>query len=170
MRRSLVLGCGLFLRGGGSGVAVAQSSIMSTQQGDKRRDETAGPPIIFFADLSADEESSEVYSPGVGRFEASLDRKTLKLTWKVTYSNLTTPIKSAGIHGPQTVGGEAAVLMDLAKGTGLGSPIQGSQVINEGELEYLLTGRLYVNILTSKYPSGELRGQINRQRPKAPTT
>jgi hypothetical protein len=141
----------------------------SAQQGQNIRakpevglpdDSLKGPPIFFYADLSADEESSYTESPGVGRFE---------ITWKVTYSNTTSPVTSAGIHGPQTAGSEAAVLVDLGK-KGLGSPIEGSAVLNEGDLEYLLTGKMYVNLHTVKYPGGELRGQLMRQRAKAPTS
>ena len=46
------------------------------------------------------------------------------------------------------------------------SPLKGSRKINDGELEYLLTGRIYVNIHTTKLPAGELRGQMMRQRPE----
>ena len=128
------------------------------------KDATEGPPIVFYADLSADEESAETYSPGIGRFECALERKTLKLTWKVTYQKLTSPVIGAGIHGPQSPGAEAGVLVDLG-GKGLTSPIEGSSILNEGQLEYLLTDRMYVNILTKKYPGGELRGQLARLRP-----
>ena len=150
----------------------------SAQQGQNIRakpevglpdDSLKGPPIVFYADLSADEESSFTESPGVGRFECQLDRATLKLTWKVTYSNTTSPVTSAGIHGPQTAGSEAAVLIDLGKG-GLKSPIEGSATLSDSDLEYLLTGKMYVNLHTVKYPGGELRGQLSRQRPEAPTS
>ena len=56
------------------------------------------------------------------------------------------------------------MLVDLG-GKGLTSPIEGSSILNEGQLEYLLTDRMYVNILTKKYPGGELRGQLARLRP-----
>jgi hypothetical protein len=144
--------------------ALAQSSKLNSLQGEQGDQNAEGPPIIFYADLSADEESAETDSPGAGRFECSLERKTLMLSWTVTYKDLTSPATSAAIHGPQTPGGEAGVLIDLAP-KGVASPITGSVVLNEGELEYLLTGRMYVNIDTKQYPAGELRGQLSRQRP-----
>ena len=126
---------------------------------------TEGPPIKFRADLSADEQSAPTESPGIGVAEFVLDRPTQRFEWKVSYSDLTTDAVAAHIHGPQTPGGNAGVLFNLAP-DGMKNPLQGSVVLNDGELEYLLTGRMYVNIHTTRYPAGELRGQIMRLRPE----
>jgi hypothetical protein len=123
-----------------------------------------GPPIRFTAELSADEESAITESPGVGHVEFTLDRKTLKLSWKLTFKDLTSPPISASIHGPQTPGSEAGVLHELAP-KGVVSGVEGSAVINEGELAYLVQDRLYVNLHTKKYPAGELRGHLQRIAP-----
>lgn len=123
-----------------------------------------GPPIHFLANLSADEESMVTESPGSGRAEFTLDRRTMKLSWKLTFKDLTSAPLAARVHGPQTPGGEAGALFDLAP-NGVKSPLEGSHVLTDGELRYLLTDRLYVNITTAKYKQGELRGQLQRQRP-----
>ncbi len=127
-------------------------------------DDQNGPPIRFSAVMNADEESAVTVSPGVGRVDFTLDRKTLKLSWKLTFSNLTSPAIGAGLRGPQTPGGEAGVLYDLSPGT-VRNGAEGSAKLNEGELRYLVQDRLYVNILTQKYPAGEIRGQILKERP-----
>ena len=124
-----------------------------------------GPPINFLAILSSEEQSAPTESPGIGRAEFVLDRPTLRLEWVVTYSGLTSKATAAHIHGPQTPGGNAGVLFDLAPDS-LGETLKGSVILNDGALEYLLTGRMYVNIHTTKYPPGELRGQIMRLRPQ----
>ena len=123
-----------------------------------------GPPIHFKAVLSADEESAITESPGVGVVDFTLDRKTLKLSWKLTFKDLTTPPTGAYIRGPQTPGSEAGVLHDLTP-KGVVSGAEGSAVINEGELAYLVQDRLYVNLHTKKYPAGELRGHLQRIAP-----
>jgi hypothetical protein len=131
-------------------------------------DVTEGPPVAFFAILTADDESAPTESPGTGRVDFLLDRKTLRLSWKGTYSGLPSKVESVFLHGPQTIGGEAAMLFDLSPG-GIKSPFEGSVVLTDGQVEYLVTGRFYVNVHTVKYPNGELRGQINRIPPKDAT-
>jgi hypothetical protein len=123
----------------------------------------AEDPIHFYADLSADEQSDAVYSQGKGRADFTVERATLKLSWKITYSG-TAPVVAATINGPQRVGVNAQVVYDLGKKTPK-SPLVGSVIMSEGELQYLMERHLYVNITTTKYPDGELRGQIERVPP-----
>ncbi len=123
-----------------------------------------GPPIHFYADLTADEQSAVTDSPALGRADFVLERASLRFSWVVTYNDLTAAPTAAGLHGPQTPGGNAGLLVDIAK-SGLGSPIEGSTIISDGQLEYLLTGKIYVNVRTVQYDLGELRGQIMRKRP-----
>lgn len=124
-----------------------------------------GPPIKFKAVLSADEQSAPTESPGSGVVDFVLDRPTLELSWTLVFDNMTSEATGAHIHGPQTPGGNAGVLIDLAP-NGLKSPVKDSIILNDGQLEYLLTGRMYVNVHSTKYPVGELRGQIMRLRPE----
>ncbi len=124
-----------------------------------------GPPIHFYADMSADEQSAYTESPGVGRADFVLERSTLRLSWTVTFSKLTSPPTALAIHGPQAPGSNAGVIIDMGK-NGVRSPVKGSAILTEGQLEYLLTGRTYVNLSTQKYKVGELRGQIMRLPPK----
>jgi hypothetical protein len=114
--------------------------------------------------MSADEESATVDSPGNGRADFTLERETLKLSWRVTFEGLTGPVTAAHVHGPQRPGVDAGVQFDVAGG-GKTSPIEGSVVITDAQLEYLLSGRSYINLHTAKYPNGEIRGQLRRVPP-----
>ncbi len=127
-------------------------------------EETA--PIHFVADLSADEESAPTESPGTGRAEFTLERETLKLSWVVTFDKLSAPLTEAVVRGPQKPGTNAGVLFELGPKTAK-SPIKGSTTLNDGQLEYLLAGRMYVNLHTQKWKDGEVRGQIHRVRESA---
>ena len=138
---------------------TAQCGYYSTDPKDEN-----GPPIRFTAVMNADEESAVTHSPGVGRVDFTLDRKGNKLSWKLSFSNLTSPPTEAAIRGPQTPGGEAGVLYNLSPG-GVRNGATGSANLNEGELNYLVQDRLYVQVLTTKYPAGEIRGQIMKERP-----
>jgi hypothetical protein len=121
-----------------------------------------GPPIHFLASLSADEESATVDSRGSGRAEFTLDRDSLRFSWHVSYKDLTSAPTLAAVHGPQRPGTDAVVLFEMGSKAQAKPPIDGSVVLSDAQLQYLLSGRLYVNIHTAKYPNGELRGQIER--------
>jgi len=128
----------------------------------------AGPALKFRLDLSPEEQSHVVKSPARGVGEMTLERETMKLMWKITFKDMTSPATAAHVHGPQTPGGNAGVLFPLAPGA-VKSPIEGSAILNDGQLEYILTGRAYVNIHTEEYPDGELRAPIMRIRTDVPT-
>ena len=127
------------------------------------RAESAADDIIFAANLSPDEQSTPTESPATGYAELRLERATLKLTWKVTYRGLTSKPTAAALYGPENVGANAGQVVNLGA-RGLASPIQGSEVLSDGVFQYLITGRVYVNIHTTRYKDGELRGQLRRQR------
>ena len=123
----------------------------------------ADDDIRFVATLTDNEQSVPTYSPGSGVAEFRLERKTLKLSWTVTYKDLTSPPVAAGLYGPENVGANAGLVVDLANGK-LKSPITGSAILSDGVFQYLITGRIYANLHTRRYPAGELRGQLLRQR------
>jgi len=123
-------------------------------------------PVGFIAPMSDEEETHVVESPAKGLAEFSLERDTMRLTWRVTFSGLTSRPIGAHIHGAERVGGNAPILYDLAPNS-LVSPLRGSVTITDAQLAYFLAGRAYVNIHTEKYPDGEIRGQIQRI-PSAP--
>jgi CHRD domain len=125
--------------------------------------DAAEDDIIFAARLSTDDQSTPTDSPGEGYAEVRLERATLKISWKVTYRGLTSKPIAAGLYGPENVGANAGLIVNLGV-KGLASPMQGSQVLSDGEFQYLITGRVYVNIHTARYRNGELRGQLRRQR------
>lgn len=123
----------------------------------------ADDDIVFRATLTDNEQSTPTYSPGTGVAEFRLERATLKLSWKVTYQNTTSPVIAAGLYGPENVGANAGLVVDLANGK-FKSPITGSTVLSDGVFQYLVTGRVYANLHTTRYKDGELRGQLLRVR------
>jgi hypothetical protein len=126
---------------------------------------TADDDILFTAVLTDEDQSTPTYSPGRGLAEVRLERATLRITWTVTYQGLTSRPVAAGLYGPENVGANAGQVVDLGV-KGLASPIRGSAVLSDGVFQYLITGRVYANIHTARYPGGELRGQLRRQRRK----
>lgn len=121
----------------------------------------ADDDIFYVATITDDEQSVPTESSGQGIAEFRLERATLKLTWKITYRSLTSKPISVGLYGPENVGANAGRVVDLGI-NGLSSPIQGSTILSDGVLSYLVTGRTYVNLHTVRYKDGELRGQVKR--------
>jgi hypothetical protein len=150
-------------------IALSALALVTLATATMTECRAADDDIIFTAVISDDEQSSPTESPGIGFAEVRLERATLKITWKVTYKDLTSPPIEAGLYGPEYVGGNAGLLVDLAP-KGFGSPLEGSAVLSDGTFQYLITTRVYVNIKTKKFPEGELRGHLRRQRSKEPTT
>jgi hypothetical protein len=121
----------------------------------------AADDILFAADLSPDEEPAVVESPATGHIDLWLERATLKITWHVTFSGLSSALVSAALHGPENPGANAGVLVDLrAHGK---SPLDGSAVLTDGQFQYLITTRVYADLVTAKFPGGEMRGHLRRQ-------
>ena len=118
-------------------------------------------PVRFYAELTPGEQTATVVSNGRGRAEFSLDRATLTFSWNVSVERLSSRTLSVSVNGPQRPGTNAGVQIDLAP-RGPAPTLRGSAVLTEAQLDYLLAGRMYVNVRSSRYPDGELRGQIQR--------
>jgi hypothetical protein len=113
--------------------------------------------------MSGSQETPAVTTSGTGTVEATYNRLTKTLNYKVTFSGLTGAAAAAHIHGPGEGGIAAGVLQAFvgfpaaAAGTYSGSLYVDGVKIQENEL---LNHRYYVNIHTAMFPGGEIRGQI----------
>jgi hypothetical protein len=103
-------------------------------------------------------------TPGAGFGAFALVRDRLSLN--VTYRNLLSPATLAHIHGPASVFGTANVLVDLAPFNGgvfgIAGSLAGTTVLAPSNLLSAINGATYVNVHTTNYPGGEIRGQIQR--------
>ncbi len=125
----------------------------------------SGPPIHFYADLSDDAEHLPTDSPGVGRADFVLERDTLKLSWTVRFKDLTSQTTGLHIHGPVPAEGLAPPIFDLAPER-FTSPVEGEKILSQGEVAYFVQHLVYVNLHTTRYPEGELRGPVRKIPPK----
>ncbi len=128
-------------------------------------DDRSGPPVLFWSDMSADEETAVTESPGKGHAEFSLDRKTLRLSWTLTFQGLDSQVLGIGLYGPAPPGNEGGLIYDLGKERA-GNAAKGSVVVQDSDVTNIVHDKYYVNITTKKYPRGELRGPIKRHPPK----
>lgn len=94
-----------------------------------------------------------------GKFTATLleSGKSKKLTWKLTYANLTGKGLAAHIHlGKKGKAGAVAVALCGPCKSGQ----KGSTQVTEATVKAVEAGKTYVNVHTTKNQAGEIRGQI----------
>jgi hypothetical protein len=111
----------------------------------------------FRATLSAAAEVPSNASPGTGTLEATFDKGSSVLKWRVTYSGLTGPATMAHFHGPAMPGANAGVVVPFPSAA---SPAEGSATLTAAQIADLTAGKWYVNVHTAANPGGEIRGQV----------
>jgi len=77
----------------------------------------ATPPsntVALSASLTGASEVPANATPGTGSLEATFNKDTSVLTWKLSYSGLTGPATAAHFHGPAVAGSNAGVVIPFA--------------------------------------------------------
>ena len=113
--------------------------------------------VTLTAQLSGANEVPPVASGGTGAVEAKLNKDTMLLTWKVTYSGLSGPAAAGHFHGPAAAGSNAGVVVPFTSTT---SPIEGMATLTATQMNDLLAGKWYANLHTAANKGGEIRGQV----------
>ena len=113
--------------------------------------------IPFKINLKASEEVPPVTSKGTGVANVTYDTATKKLSWRVTFKDLTGPATAAHFHGPAEAGKNAGVVLPI---TGKTSPMDGSATLTAAQEADLLAGKWYINVHTDANKNGEIRGQV----------
>ncbi len=119
--------------------------------------------VTMYATLSGDQEPTASTGTGSGTF--TVDTTANTMSFNVTFSGLTSPETAAHIHGPAPRGTDAGILFALS----LGSPKVGVWNYPEAQEANILNGLTYVNVHSSMFPGGEIRGQIEAPANPIPT-
>lgn len=129
--------------------------------------------------MNGAQETPAVPSTALGSMDVFYSKDTRILTYKVTWSGLSDSLSLMHIHGLGPTGFAAGVVQNivaasnsifpqrtsgkltfLRSGTISGTLLVDGVAVKEQDL---LNGVYYMNIHTSVYPAGEIRGQINFQ-------
>lgn len=110
--------------------------------------------------ISGSQEVPGVLSPGAGAALVTFDPSTRELAWTIAYEGLIGTVTMMHFHGPAAAGANAGVRQDIGGISGLASGGSGSAIISEDFAAELLNGLWYINIHTSEFGPGEIRGQV----------
>lgn len=100
-------------------------------------------------------------SPATGSATVLFDDVTNLLSWNISWSGLLGTLSVAHFHGPAPAGVSAGVQVNFL-GIAPGPPSIGSTTITPAQGTDLVNGLWYINIHSSAFPPGEIRGQVLR--------
>ncbi len=119
--------------------------------------------IPFHADIDCDAANAGAGTcgaggSGTGLGTVTLDDATNLLEWVVSWSGVSGTETAAHFHGPATPAQSAGVQVGIGVAS---NPAISSTVISAAQETALLNGLWYINIHSSAFPGGEIRGQVN---------
>jgi hypothetical protein len=97
-------------------------------------------------------------SPARGSLTADYSPSRRLLSWRLSYSGLSSPITWAEFRGPDIEGADSAIVSINTQIEGNSHP--GGATLTDRQAADLLAGRWSVVIKTEKYPGGELKGPV----------
>jgi len=143
-RRALLLG--LLLTAGGCSFYMGEPKL---------------PKTDFRADLNGASEVPPTETRGTGYFTAVYRPSTKVLEYRFNLVGLSGPVTIAYLQGPAAPGenGQKVVPIDgpLYRDR---SHLWDGVTLTEEQAAQVMAGLWYVNVMTEKYPDGEIRGQI----------
>jgi len=143
MRKLYSTACTVALALATSAPAMAQTTLTATLQGSQEVGPTA--------------------SPGTGTATVALNAAETHITVNMTFSGLTGTTTASHIHGPAPRGVNAGVVYALAIPVGVTSGSIVNQVIavTPADVQNFKAGLWYINVHTSLFAGGEMRGQLD---------
>lgn len=118
-----------------------------------------GDGVFLNARLQGSQEGPVNPSTGTGFSNVLLERSTNKVWLTGSYANLTTNISNQHIHMGRA-GINGGVIIGLTNSGGTSGTLHGSGTFTDAQEDSLINAKTYVNVHSTTYPGGELRGQI----------
>lgn len=119
---------------------------------------------IFTASLSGSQEVPANSSTATGYARVFVNEAAGTLTFTVVFNNLSSAQIASHIHAPAAIGANAPVTVNFGVVGGTSGTITGSTTVTPTQIAQLRAHQGYVNVHSSNFPGGELRGQLGSRR------
>ena len=120
---------------------------------------TSAKNYPIYATINGEQEVPSNTSPAQGSMTGMYNDVTNNLTYNIICNNLSSSILASHFHGNVSTGTNGAVKAIISPFTS-NNTASGSITVSEADETALISGMWYINIHTSNYPSGEVRGQL----------
>jgi hypothetical protein len=120
---------------------------------------------ILTAYLSSAQENPTNASTATGYARISINESALTIQYTVVFNNLQGTQNGAHIHAPAAIGANIGVAIGFPNIGGTSGTISGSAAITALQISQLRQHLGYVNVHSTAFPGGEIRGQLGVQRP-----
>jgi uncharacterized repeat protein (TIGR01451 family) len=117
---------------------------------------SSAPPAVFTATLNGAQQTPPVSSTATGTASLLLSPDETTALLSLNFNGLSSTETAAHIHGPAPPGSAAGVLFPIP--TGQVSDFRIS--LTPAQVLDLKNGQLYINVHSSNFPNGEIRGQF----------
>jgi hypothetical protein len=119
----------------------------------------------FTAYLTGAQEVPAVATTATGYARVIIDQSAGTLTFTVVFNGLSSTQTLSHIHAPAAIGANAAVAINFGAVGGTSGTISGTTTITPTQLAQIRAHQGYVNVHSTNFPNGELRGQLGINRP-----
>lgn len=125
---------------------------------------TTAKAEIFFAYLTPAQEVPPVASTGSGYCRVFVNEATLSLDFTLVFNGMTSAQILSHIH-TGALGATGPVTIDFGTVGGTSGTISGTRAITLAQITTMRQHGMYVNVHSSNFSGGELRGQLGVKRP-----
>lgn len=119
---------------------------------------------IFTAYLTGAQEVPAAATTATGYARVVVNESAGTLSFTVVFNGLSSTQTAAHIHAPAAIGANAPVVVNFGSVGGTSGTITGTGSITPTQLGQLRAGQGYVNVHTTNFGGGEIRGQLARSR------
>jgi hypothetical protein len=119
----------------------------------------------YTANLQSAQEVPATASSASGYARVMLDEAAGTIAWKVVFSGLSSTQTASHIHGPAAIGANVGVAINFGFVGGTSGTITGTSAITPTQIAQLRSNLMYVNVHSTNFPGGEIRGQLAQSRP-----